>query len=155
MKLYHGSNQKINNIDLSKSKPYKDFGKGFYLSDSIQQAIEMAEFKAAQLGGEPIVTTFEFDKEALLSSNLDIKEFKGYTEEWIDFIIDNRGGTNDKVCDFVFGPIADDKVGRQLRRYNDNDINKQELIERLRYYKGVTYQYFFGSEKALRYLNLI
>mgnify|MGYP004442876817 FL=1 len=29
MKLYHGSNTIIENIDLAKSKPYKDFGKGF------------------------------------------------------------------------------------------------------------------------------
>ena len=30
MKLYHGSNVHIESIDLSKSKPNKDFGKGFY-----------------------------------------------------------------------------------------------------------------------------
>ena len=28
MKLYHGSNTIIEQIDLSKCKPYKDFGKG-------------------------------------------------------------------------------------------------------------------------------
>lgn len=28
MILYHGSNLKIKEIDLSKCKPYKDFGKG-------------------------------------------------------------------------------------------------------------------------------
>lgn len=32
MKLYHGSDTAIELIDLDKSKPYKDFGKGFYLS---------------------------------------------------------------------------------------------------------------------------
>lgn len=32
MKLYHGSNQEISTIDLSKCRPYKDFGKGFYLT---------------------------------------------------------------------------------------------------------------------------
>lgn len=29
MRLYHGSNMMIENIDLSKCKPYKDFGRGF------------------------------------------------------------------------------------------------------------------------------
>ena len=29
MKLYHGSNVVIENIDLAKCKPYKDFGQGF------------------------------------------------------------------------------------------------------------------------------
>lgn len=30
MILYHGSNLKIDEIDLTKCKPYKDFGQGFY-----------------------------------------------------------------------------------------------------------------------------
>ncbi len=33
MILYHGSNTNITEIDLQKSKPNKDFGRGFYLSD--------------------------------------------------------------------------------------------------------------------------
>ena len=34
MILYHGSNITIERIDLDKSRPNKDFGKGFYLSES-------------------------------------------------------------------------------------------------------------------------
>lgn len=33
IKLYHGSNVEIDEIDLSKSKKGKDFGCGFYLND--------------------------------------------------------------------------------------------------------------------------
>lgn len=43
MILYHGSNTKINEIDLSKCKPYKDFGKGFYCTTIKKQAQFMAE----------------------------------------------------------------------------------------------------------------
>jgi len=32
MKLYHGSSVEISAIDLKKSKPYKDFGRAFYLT---------------------------------------------------------------------------------------------------------------------------
>jgi len=42
MKLYHGTNCHIKNIDLSKCRPYKDFGKGFYLTELKQQAKEWA-----------------------------------------------------------------------------------------------------------------
>ena len=42
MILYHGTNTIITDIDLSLSKPYKDFGKAFYLSDDISQAKEIA-----------------------------------------------------------------------------------------------------------------
>lgn len=43
MILYHGSNLKIEEIDLTKSKPYKDFGKGFYCTTIKKQAEFMAE----------------------------------------------------------------------------------------------------------------
>lgn len=49
MKLYHGSNIEINKIDLGKSKPYKDFGCGFYLSDDREQAYKLAEFRIVLL----------------------------------------------------------------------------------------------------------
>ena len=65
MRLYHGSNMMIENIDLSKCKPYKDFGRGFYLTEIKEQAEKMAGRTAAIYGGEPTVTEFEFDEAAL------------------------------------------------------------------------------------------
>lgn len=41
--LYHGSNLKINKIDLSRCRPYKDFGQGFYCTTIKKQAEFMAE----------------------------------------------------------------------------------------------------------------
>ena len=77
MILYHGSNVQIDIIDLEQSRPNKDFGKGFYLSEQESQAIEMANFKSILLGGEPIVTKFEFDIVAMQNPNLRIKIFEG------------------------------------------------------------------------------
>lgn len=51
MKLYHGSNVAIVEVNLSKSKLFKDFGKGFYLSDNVEQAFEMAKFKVSLFKG--------------------------------------------------------------------------------------------------------
>ena len=45
MILYHGSTVEISTIDVSKSRPNKDFGKGFYLSANRQQALRMADEK--------------------------------------------------------------------------------------------------------------
>lgn len=42
MRLYHGSNMMIENIDLSKCKSYKDFGRGFYLTEIKEQAEKMS-----------------------------------------------------------------------------------------------------------------
>lgn len=155
MRLYHGSNIRIDNIDLGMSKPYKDFGKGFYLSDNKDQAMDMAKFKTSIFGGSAIVTIFEFDVLGLDSYNLKIRRFDSYSEEWLDFIISNREGHQVEKYDFVYGPIADDKVGFQLRRYKDEVIDRAELLERLKYMKGITFQYFFGSEEAIEYLTIL
>lgn len=111
MILFHGSNMEIREINLEQSKPYKDFGKGFYLSDDETQANDMAKFKVLTLGGECVVSKFEFNKEDLFSSNLRIQIFQDYSEEWLDFVIANMTGYKAEKYDFVYGPIADDKVG--------------------------------------------
>lgn len=153
MKLYHGSNVAINKIDLAKSKPNKDFGKGFYLSDNETQALEMAKFKTLTLGGEPIVSIFEFDENILSNGTLSVKIFKEYSEEWADFVFANRDGLeNVDKYDIVYGPIADDKVGIQIRKLKDGNIDKVEFLNRLKYMEGITFQYFFGTEKAIKHL---
>ena len=49
MILYHGTNQSFDVVDLGKSKPNKDFGRGFYLSADYEQALVMAKIKVEQL----------------------------------------------------------------------------------------------------------
>ncbi len=48
IQLYHGSTVNINNIDLAKSRPNKDFGRGFYLSADRHQCWASADFSQAR-----------------------------------------------------------------------------------------------------------
>jgi hypothetical protein len=153
MILYHGSNISIDKINLEMSKPNKDFGKGFYLSDNENQALEMAQIKSVLLGGEPIVTKFEFDVAVMNSSELCIKIFDEYSVEWADFVFANREGDAVKQYYIVYGPIANDKVGLQIRKLKDGSIDKVEFLNRLKYMKGLTFQYYFGTEKSIKYLR--
>lgn len=156
MKLYHGSNVSIEVIDLSKSRPGKDFGKGFYLSADKQQAIEMAESKVAFLGGKPIVTEFEFDDNIIASGKLKVKTFNTYTKEWAKFVYDNRENFSDTPIhdfDIIYGPIANDRVGAQIRNYKNGSINLDELLRRIKYIKSITFQYYFGTEAAIKTLH--
>ena len=57
IQLYHGSTVDIARIDLAKSRPNKDFGRGFYLSEVREQAWRMGEFKALIEGGTPVMNT--------------------------------------------------------------------------------------------------
>ena len=153
MKLYHGSNIEIITPDLSKSKPYKDFGQGFYLSADKNQAMRMAEQKTFQmLCGTPVVSDFEFDEGLLSSKELNIKTFNDYSVEWARFVLENRDMKRQHPThhyDIVYGPIADDGVTFQLRRYQSGAISIEELVKELQYAKGITFQYFFGTPLAL------
>lgn len=157
MILYHGSNVKIEFPNLEKSKPYKDFGRGFYLSADKNQALRMAEQKTLQLLiGEPIVSEFEFDETLLQSNELKVKIFEDYSVEWANFILQNRDVHNQHPIheyDIVYGPIADDGVTFQLRRYQAGTISIDELVKELQYAKGITFQYFFGTTLALEKLK--
>ena len=159
MILYHGSNVMIEVPNLSKSKPYKDFGQGFYLSADKNQALRMAEQKTLQLLiGEPIVSEFEFDETLLQGNELKVKIFEDYSVEWANFILQNRDIHNQHPIhdyDIVYGPIADDGVTFQLRRYQAGAISIEELVKELKYAKGITFQYFFGTIKALEALKRI
>lgn len=156
MKLYHGSTVDIAEIDLAKSKPNKDFGRGFYLSDNWQQAMRLAEYKAFQIGGTPMVNVYDFDETLLKDGTLNVREFDDYSKEWAEFVFENRqspSGDSVHNYDVVVGPIANDKVGVQVRKYLDKEISLDTFLQNLKYMKGVTFQYFFGTQKAIKYLS--
>lgn len=158
MKLYHGTVYDIDSIDLSKSNSAKDFGKGFYLSPDKSQAERWAIFKSMQLSGTPKVYEFEFDECLLKNGGLSVKRFEEYTEKWAEFIFANRKNLSEHNIhdyDIVIGPIANDKVGVQIRNYIEGNISFEVFIERLKYMKGVTFQYFFGTERAIKHLTKV
>lgn len=155
MRLYHGSNMMIENIDLSKCKPYKDFGRGFYLTEIKEQAEKMAGRTAAIYGGEPTVTEFEFDEAAL--HTLSVKTFENPDKEWALFVLANRSRNcrQPTHCfDMVIGPVADDTIATLFRNFNDGIIDLPTLVNGLKY-KKVSSQYLFHSAKAIKYLHRI
>lgn len=157
IRLYHGSNTKIEVPDLIHSKPFKDFGRGFYLSPEKQQAWDMAFQKVNQTKeGKAEVTEFLFDEIMMTSDELKVLSYTDYSEEWALFVLANRDRQREHPIhdyDIVYGPIADDGVTYQLRRYVGGVISMHRLVEELKYAKGITFQYFFGTERALKLLK--
>ena len=97
MILYHGTNKAFDTIDLTKSKPNKDFGQGFYLSREYSQAMEMAKTKFDQIKtGFPTVLTYEVDEQQM--NQLKVLRFDAYTFEWAQFILMNRRNDTNKPC---------------------------------------------------------
>lgn len=155
MILYHGTNKAFDTIDLTKSKPNKDFGQGFYLSREYSQAMEMAKTKIKQLkSGSPIVLTYEVDEEQM--NQLKVLRFDTYTLDWAQFILMNRNNDTDRPMhdyDIVFGPIANDRVGVQLWKFENNIIDMETFERNLHRMEGITFQYFFGTERAIKLLK--
>ena len=160
LKLYHGSNVLIDKIDLSRSRRGKDFGCGFYLNPNKSQAMEMAVRTAQRLQeGKPVLNTYLFDDNLIKveNSSLSVKVFDGYSVEWAKFILMNRKNLDSKPVhsyDIVIGPIANDTVGLQMRRFMQGYISVERMIEELKFNKPAT-QYFFGTELAISYLKKI
>ena len=156
MILYHGTNIDFNVINLDKSNKYKDFGQGFYLTDIRSQAEELAAKKSRLFGGYPVIQEYEFDENILQIGDLRVLTFSSPSSLWADFIFKNRN-RHIQVShnyDIVIGPIANDGVAYLLGRYEEGTLTIDELSKELDY-KKLNNQYFFGTEKAIKYLKRI
>ena len=152
MILFHGSNVQFDSIDLSKCRPNKDFGKGFYLTSIESQAIDMAQRRCNfDETGSPIVQRYEWDEN---NDNLNVLVFEGVSTEWAEFIVKNRDRKLHEFHDYdlVIGPIADDGVVYQINRYLQNIITLDDLVKELKY-KKLNNQYCFCTEKAILHLK--
>lgn len=55
----------------------------------------------------------------------------------------------------VYGPIANDDVGLLIRRLTAGLIDVDKFLEELKFKKGITFQYFFATEKSIKYLERV
>jgi hypothetical protein len=160
--LYHGSNVEIDRIDLAKSRPYKDFGRGFYTTPYKEQALAMAR-RTVRLfkGGIPAITVFSFDDGVLNDPSFRIREFNSPDNEWANFVINNRNmrpqDINSQECnmdnkyDIVVGPVANDDIVLQLRLFLRGLISVPDLQKNLEY-RELTSQISFHAEAAIQLL---
>ncbi len=136
IRLYHGSNIAIEEIDLKKTRPYKDFGRGFYLTSMKEQAQKMAQ-RVSRIFEEP-------------------------SKEWALFVINNRNRdyqdiysmecNHDNKYDLVIGPVADDDLALLFRQFSGGLISVEVLVEAMKF-KKLTNQYSFHTERALELLE--
>lgn len=157
MILYHGTNEDINTIDLTRGLRHKDFGKGFYLTPDKNTAIRMAQKKARLFGGAPTLITYEMD-DAALQSDLKVKIFpEKACVEWLIFVDTNRDRkTVASIHDYdiIIGPIADDGVVLQLTNFREGIYTPEQAAAQLQD-KYLDQQYYFGTERALCFLHKI
>jgi len=127
--LYHGSYTEVREIDLSRCRPGKDFGRGFYLTTSLDQARKFSllsarrHFEELQDKDKPTVghvSTFEFQS----LEGLEFHAFEAADEAWLHFVAGNRRAplfpdwiAQFESADIVAGKIANDQTARTLQLY--------------------------------------
>lgn len=173
MLLYHGSYCEISSPELEKCAPYKDFGRGFYLTASYEQAkkfIKTSLKKAKSQGLIPdsqdfgVLSFFKFNA----SDSLNIKTYQDADADWLHCIVAHRKENlfSDliemlKDYDVIAGKIANDATNFTITAYiagTYGDVGSTEadmfcisrlLPERL---EG---QYCFRTKEALSCLTYL
>lgn len=175
MLLYHGSYTGIPRIDLNKCTRGLDFGKGFYLTSSFDQAyayVPLSAKKAVRIGivpenfnledGQISVYRFHYDP------NLLFHPFPSANSEWLHFVSANRNQSlfpellkKYQTTDIIAGKIADDQTARTLQQYiggyfgtpglpdTDEAVIKKLLPNRL------WDQFCFRTEDAVKSLEFV
>lgn len=175
MLLYYGSYTCIPHIDFNYCTKGLDFGHGFYLTSSYEQAynyVKQSVGKAKRIG----VISDSFDvKDGKVSvykfhyaPNLFTYCFQEASVEWLHFVSANRKKDlfpellkKFRTVDIIAGKIADDQTARTLQLYingaygepgipeTDKVVIKKLLPNRLKD------QYCFRTEDAIKHLEFI
>ena len=152
MKLYHGSNIAVKEPQVIVSDRKLDFGSGFYLTTSYEQAKRWAQLTAMRRKkGKETITVFEFEKTSFEA--LKILIFEKADQSWLRYASSNRNNEHaSDDYDIVVGPVANDKTAPVLAAYFAGIYDENEAIKRLLPQK-LKDQYAFKTAKALKYLK--
>ena len=142
MTVYHGGYTPVETPEIRIGRNTKDFGIGFYCTIIKEQAQRWARRYDTK-----IVSIYD----VRLNQDLNTKEFRKMTDEWLDFIISCRSG---KVHDYdiVIGAMADDQIYNYISDYMDGTITREQFWV-LAKFKYPTHQITFCTKEALKCLE--
>ena len=171
--LYHGSYCEVKEPDLAKCAKRKDFGQGFYLTTSKEQAesfLRTSIAKAIATGtieeGQKFgyISTFEFK----LSENLETHIFENADVDWLHCIAAHRKKKmfieverEMAKYDIIAGKIADDATNATLTAYlagafgTAGDKVADDFCIRQLLPNKLKDQYCFKTEAAIECLKFV
>ena len=145
--LYHGSLELVTSPEIREPNRTLDYGAGFYLTSSAEQAEAWVRRKLKNSIELGYVNVYEFDES--LETEFETLIFDEPDEAWLDFVMANRMNLNFKHnYDVVKGPVANDRVYASFALYEAGLIDKHELILELKAYKLIN-QILIHTERAL------
>ena len=155
MRVFHGSLVEVRNPEIRRGDVVGDFGIGFYVTSSIDQARRFVKTKGRREGkNSGFVSIYELD-ESLFTEQFKGLKFVGPTLEWAKFVCANRTRPSfSHEFDYVMGPVANDQVYATFSFFEGGLISFEMLIEQLRV-RQLTDQILFHSERALQLLRFV
>jgi len=155
MRLYHGSNVKVEKPQLIEQTRGLDFGSGFYLTTSKAQAERFSEIVyKRKANGSTVINVYEFDMD-IAAGALDIYKFACADKVWLNFVAENRLRTyNGKIYDLVIGAVANDTVMPTIQLYLNGFINEEAALITLKS-SNLADQICLKTEKSLMLLKYI
>jgi hypothetical protein len=153
MRLYHGSNLIVPQPRLINQTRGLDFGAGFHLTTSEDQARRFSEIVVTRRKtGSPCVSVYDFDIGSA-ERNLRIRRFNDAGAEWLRFVADNRlKKYSGEEYDAVIGAVADDAVMPTIQAFLGGFIGEEAALVALKSGKLVD-QVCLKTENALALLK--
>jgi len=169
--LYHGSYCIVDRIDLSKCYRGKDFGRGFYLTTSYEQArkfVKLSVKNAVNVGimketsAYGYVNSYQFHMDDAINEY----DFQKADVNWLHFVAGNRDEElfHEMIEKFekyniVGGKIANDRTAATLSQYVNGifgipgEQEADDITIRLLLPNRLENQYCFRSESAIACLH--
>ena len=152
--LFHGSRNGLTEVTATGSRDNCDFGKGFYLGETYNQALSFVCEKE-----NSSVYSFGYSLKGLRTKMFDcdldwmlaICYYRGNLQEYATAERLNRIIEDIEESDTVIAPIADNKMFYIMSQFTNGDINANIALHSLSASK-LGLQYVFRTDKAINNL---
>ena len=135
--MYHGTTSIITTIDVNEGKPYKDFGRGFYVTQDYAHAHKIAsrnkrlDYERGNKNCAAYVYTYELDMRRI--HDFKVLEFADADMAWMRFVLANRSVRDrSHAYDIIIGPTANDDTSLILKSYYSGlygDIDSEKALQ--------------------------
>lgn len=153
MRLYHGSIEIVETPEIRIPNRTLDYGSGFYLTTSREQAENWVRRKFKGSIERGWVNVYEYDLD--IENRLSVLFFDKPDECWLDFVMANRMNKDfQHNYDIVKGPVANDRVYAAFALFEAGLLSKEALILELKAYRLVN-QLLLHTNQALNTIQFI
>lgn len=118
--VFHSSYRDFEDVSLTKAKDFRDFGKGFYVTEYMTDSLSILK----NLNG------FLYTYQLSITDDLNVLTFENDID-WFEYVLKNRLEKTEDRYDIVIGKTASGKCAKLFKEIRNKKtiFNKQALFE--------------------------